>query len=459
LAGLSTALTIASEALQASQAEISVTSNNIANANTPGYAREIVNLSEVAPAQDGSLPVGGGVNVESFSSVRDELLNLQIQQQTSEQSSADAQTSALQQLQTLFPTSGAGLGTDLSAFFSAISGLTATSAGTASRQAVISAGQNLADEFNSISNGLTTQQSSLNKQVVSDIGQINQLSSQIAGLNTQLVQLSGGGQDTSAIQDQIDAAQLQLAKLTNISVVTQTDGTDSITTGNGTPLVLGGQSFALSTSLNASGIEQISDYSGNNVTASITSGDLGGAILTRDTQIPSLLTQLDTLANQFATAINAAQAQGYNQNGTTGTALFTVPTTVSGSAALISFATTDPAEIAASSDGSSGSTGNVANLSAVATTALGSGYSPTNTISNLVYQVGSLTSDASANSTAIGVSLTQLTQQQSSVSGVSTDQEAANLIRYQQSYQAAAQIVNTVSTLFTATINMLSSAG
>jgi flagellar hook-associated protein 1 FlgK len=165
------------------------------------------------------------------------------------------------------------------------------------------------------------------------------------------------------------------------------------------------------------------------------------------------------LANQFATAINAAQAQGYNQNGTAGTALFTVPSTVSGSAALITFATSDPTQIAASSDGSSGSTGNVANLSAVATTALGSGYSPTDTVSNLVYQVGSLTSNASADSTAIGTSLAQLTQQQSSVSGVSTDEESANLIRYQQSYQAAAQIVNTVSALFTATINMLSSAG
>jgi flagellar hook-associated protein 1 FlgK len=447
-------LSIATQALEAQEAAISVTSNNIANANTPGYSRETVVLTEAPSNQQGSVSLGGGVTLQGYTSVRDQLLDVRIQQQTSQQSSADAETNALDQVQTLFPSSGDSLGTDFSAFFTSVSSLSANPDSSALRQTVISSGQDLANQFNSISSGLTSQQTSLNQQVVTDVAQINQLSSQIATLNTQAAQLSAGGQNSGTVVDQIDEDELSLSKLTNISI-THTEGADTITTGNGTPLVLGNQSFALTTSPNASGVTQVLDSSGNNITSTISSGDLGGTIQTRDTSIPGLLTQLDTLANQFATAINAAQAQGYNQNGTAGTALFTVPSTVAGSAAEITLATTNPAAIAASSDGSSGSNGNVANLSAVATSNLASGLTPSGTSASLVYQVGSLTSNASTQSTALGVSLAQLTQQQSSVSGVSIDEESANLIQYQQAYQAAAQVITVINTLFTATIDIL----
>ncbi len=200
----------------------------------------------------------------------------------------------------------------------------------------------------------------------------------------------------------------------------------------------------------------MADSSGNTITASITGGSLGGVIQTRDTDLPSLQTQLDTLAHQFATAINSAQAQGYNQNGTAGTALFTIPSTVSGSAALISVSSSvTTASIAASSDGSSGSNGNVANLSAVATTALALGSTPSNAYASLVDQVGNYAANATAESTAIGTSLAQLNQQQSSESGVSIDQESTNLIQYQQAYEAAAKVISTISTLFTATLSIV----
>jgi flagellar hook-associated protein 1 FlgK len=245
----------------------------------------------------------------------------------------------------------------------------------------------------------------------------------------------------------------QLAGLTNISVTHTAQG-DSIVTGSGTPLVLGNQSYALQTQTGADGHQHVIDSTGADITSSISGGDLGGTLQVRDTQIPAILNSLDTLANQFATAFNAAQAQGYNQNGTAGTALFTVPATVAGSAASISLATTDPTQIAASSDGTSGSNGNVANLAAVQTAALGAG-SVTSQSANLVYQVGNLTANATAQYTAIGQSLTALTNQQGSISGVSIDQESANLIQFQQAYAAAAKVISTIQSLFETTINMI----
>jgi len=456
LGGLNASLSVASQGLQAQEAAISVTTNNIANANTPGYSREIVNLSEGVAVGQGDTALGGGVTLQGFSSVRDQLLALRIQQQTSQQSSADAQTSALNEVQNLFPSSGSGLGTDFSAFFSSISALSANPANAATRQSVLSSAQNLASEFNSISNGLSSQQTSLSQQVTSSVAQINQLSSQIATLNNQLTQLTAQGENVGTIQDQIQQDELSLSQLTNISITHTNSGIDSITTGNGTSLVLGNQSFALHTTTDSNGLTQVADSSGNTITASITGGSLGGVIQTRDTDLPSLQTQLDTLAHQFATAINSAQAQGYNQNGTAGTALFTIPSTVSGSAALISVSSSvTTASIAASSDGSSGSNGNVANLSAVATTALALGSTPSNAYASLVDQVGNYAANATAESTAIGTSLAQLNQQQSSESGVSIDQESTNLIQYQQAYEAAAKVISTISTLFTATLSIV----
>jgi flagellar hook-associated protein 1 FlgK len=209
-------------------------------------------------------------------------------------------------------------------------------------------------------------------------------------------------------------------------------------------------------------MQHVLDKSGTDITTSLSSGDLGGTIQTRDTTIPGLLSQLDKLANQFGAAINAAQATGFDQNGAVGQALFTFPPTVppavppvGGSAGIIKMAVTDPTSIAASSDGSAGSNGNLLNFSLVQTNALSpGGPTPGDAYANLVYQVGSLTSNASAESKATTGSLLQLNDQLSSVSGVSIDQESANLITYQQAYEAAARVVSIIQSLFSVTMSM-----
>ena len=455
MGSLSSILSTATQSLLAQEAAISVTNNNIANANTAGYSRETVTLQESAPTSSGSISIGNGVTLTGIQSVHDELLSLRIQQQTSEQSSADAQVNALTQLQTLFPTTGASLSSSLSGFFTSLSALSSNPTSTAARQTVLSSAQTLVKQFNSISAGLSGPSSTLNTTVKTDVAQVNQLSAQAATLNQQILQQNATGQISGTLQDQLGQVESQLASLTNLTVTHGPDG-DALSTANGTPLVLGNKSYALSTSTGADGNLHILDASGSDITSSISSGDLGGTIQVRDTAIPALQSSLDTLANQFATAFNSAQAAGYDQNGAQGTALFTIPTTVAGSAAAIKLGTTNPTSIAASSDGSSGSNGNVASLVALQDATLPSGQSATTQVSNLTYQIGNLTSNANAQASAVSLSLSSLNAQQSSISGVSIDEESANLIRYQQSYEAAAKVVSTIASLFTTTINMIS---
>ena len=107
---------------------------------------------------------------------------------------------------------------------------------------------------------------------------------------------------------------LKLSALTNVST-TQTAQGETLTTGNGTPLVVGSQSYALQTATGSDGMQHVLDQNGADITTAISSGDLGGMIQMRDKTIPGLLSQLDTLANQFGAAFNAAQAKGFDQNG------------------------------------------------------------------------------------------------------------------------------------------------
>ena len=449
---LNATLSTAMQALSASTAEVQVTNNNIANANTPGYSRESVVLT-AAPSYGTGM--GTGVLVEGYQSVRDELLQGQILQQTQSQGSADAQLSTLQQVQTVFASSTSDIGSQMSTLFASLSSLSTNPSSTTLRQAVLTAGQNLATAFNGASSSLTSMQASLNNQVSQDVSQINSLTRQIAALNPQIAAKTAAGQDPGTLQDQQDQLAVDLSKLTGVSVTKSDDGI-TLTTENGTPLVVGSNSYNLQTTTGSDGMVHVLANSGADITSTLTGGDLGGTVQTRDQSIPGVLDQLDTLASQTAAAFNAAQSKGYDASGATGSKFFNVSSTVAGAAATLSLALSSPKQIAASSDGSTGSNGNLTAFAAIQTSKLPSGQTPTDAYSSLVYHVGTLTSSASTAAVATAASLQQLNDQRSSVSGVSIDEESTNLIRFQQAYEAAAKVVNTVSTLFGITMDMIS---
>jgi flagellar hook-associated protein 1 FlgK len=462
MGGINTSLSIAMQALDATQAALDATSNNIANANTPGYTREVPQFSENQQTVSGSNVSGGGVNLDGLQSVRDELLNLQIQQQTSLQSSADAQSSALQQIQTSFSTSsGNDIASALSAFSTSLSQLSANPTDSAAQQAVLNSGQGLANAFHTTAGSLTSAQSYANGQVTQTVSQINTLSQQIAQINQQLSQSPAASVTASnggTLEDQRDQLVQQLSALTGVSI-TQSDGGETITTGNGTPLVVGSQSYSLQTATGADGQSHVLDSNGTDITASIAGGTLGGAIQVRDQTIPNILTQLNTLASQFATAFNSAQAQGFDSNGNAGQSFFSVPANPANAASGLAVSISDPSLVAISSDGSAGSNGNIVNLTNAISGALPSGQTPASSYASLVFQVGTAASNASTQSTAIGLNLQQLTTQQGSVSAVDTNEEATNLLRFQTAYEAAARIVSTVQQLSTVTLDMGTTGG
>lgn len=452
MGGLLSSLLIATQALDVDQGAMDVTANNIANVNTPNYSREVPDFAEQTPVEVGNLTFGTGVTLEQIQSVRDQVLTLQIAEQTAQQNGAQTELNALQQIQALFANSNQGIGADITAFFNSISQLSTDPTNAASREAVITAAQNLAVAFNQTSQSLTSNQLSLNQSVSQTVDQINTLTAQIAQINVQIGQMQQLGQDPGGLEDQENQLISQLSQLTSVSE-TETPQGLTLTTGNGTPLVVANQSYALTVQDNPTdGMEDVFSQ-GQDITTTIQGGILGGTIQARDQDIPTLLSALNSLASNFATNINNAQAQGYNLNGTKGQALFSV--TGPGAAATFSLATTDPNAIAASSDGTPGSDGNVANLMAVQSQPLTpGGDTPTDAYAALVSQSGTLAAEAQAEVTASTTSINQLNDQLGSISGVSINEETTNLLNYQNAFSAAAHVVSTIDELTQTVLNM-----
>ncbi len=458
--GLNTSLTIATQSVLAQDGALQITNNNIANATTAGYSRQIVTLTSAASVQRNST-VGEGVVLGGFTSVRNQLLQINLQHQTSIGSGADTQSSALQAIQTSFAASGTDLGSSLSTFFNSISALATDPANTSSRQAILSAGKSLTTAFHRDSAALTQLKNNADAQIPDDVSQINRISSQIAQLSAQLAPVLASGSDGGSLTDQKNQLVLQLSKLTSVSQI-KTESGDTLTIGNGTPLVVAGHSFPLKVTTGTDGLQHILDSTGTDITSSLasaSSGSIGGQLHLRNNVATALLTQLDTLASQFAAAVNAAQSSGYDANGAAGQPLFTVPSAVFGASANIALTTTNPALIAASADGTPNSNGNLAQLTAIQNSVLPSGESPVSAYASLVYNVGAAASTATATSEAMQLSLQQLTNQIGSISGVSIDEESVNLVRFQQSYEASAKVISTINTLYSVILNMSNGGG
>jgi flagellar hook-associated protein 1 FlgK len=458
MSSLNASLATALSGLSAEQGALAATTNNVANANTPGYSREVPVLVSSDPIVVDPLTLGTGVTLQSIESIRDPILESSIQQESQTQGQLNAQVAALQQTQTNFVTSTSDIGTEITNFFNNINQLATSPSDLSVRQGVLTAADNLATSFNTTANSLSQQQTSLDQSVVETVGQINQLTGQIAQLNGQVSDLENAGENAGSFVDQRQQAIDQLSSLVDVSVI-PSNNTLTLTTANGTPLVLGQQSFTLQTQLNADGLHDVYAQ-GVDITSSITSGQLGGTLQVRDQQIPALQTQLDTLAAGLANSVNGVQTAGYDLNGELGTNFFNPPpASGTGAAASLSVAITDPSLIAASSDGTSGSNGNAEAMYALNTQPVIAGQTPTDYYSGVVFNVGNDVSNATAEQTASSQVLAQLNDQRASVSGVSLDEEAANMVQYQNAYAASAQVITAINNMMYDVIQMTTLTG
>ena len=320
---------ISVSALQAFQNAINVTSNNIANASTPGYDRETVNLTEAVPQSNGAATIGAGVVVSGINRAYSQAAANQLNSSQSTLGQLNSLQNYTNQIDNLFGTTVGGLSTALQAFYSAFSDVANNPTSTASRQALIGQAQSVASSFQNASGELNSLNTDVNSRITNDVTQINSIAKAISTLNNQIVTgtAQDGGQQPNELLDQRDQLVSNLSQLVGISTTTDPNGALNVFVGNGQPLVLQGQTTALTTvpnQFNATQLEISNSASSAVISNNITSGDLGGLLAARAQVINPALNQLGQIATGLSQTVNSQQAQGLDLSGNLGANIFSV---------------------------------------------------------------------------------------------------------------------------------------
>jgi flagellar hook-associated protein 1 FlgK len=320
---------ISTSALQAFQNAIAVTSNNIANANTPGYDEESVNFATAVP-QPGGLSIGSGVDVSSVSRAVSDLSNTQLNSSQSTLGQLNGLQTYTNQIDNIIGTTAGGLTTALQNYYGAWSTVANNPTSTASRQALIGAAQSVSASLQNTSTQLQSLNTSINSGITSDVSQINSLASSIGTLNQQIVvaKTENGGQAPNQLLDQRDAALSSLSQLVGVTTSTDSNGALNVFVANGQPLVLQGSTNQLTTvpnQYNASQLEiSTTTNSGNVISSQITSGDLGGLLAARTQAVDPAINAVGQIATGLASAANTQQNSGLDLSGNQGANLFSV---------------------------------------------------------------------------------------------------------------------------------------
>jgi flagellar hook-associated protein 1 len=320
---------ISVSALQAFQNAINVTSNNVANASTPGYDRETVNLTEAIPQSNGAATIGAGVVVSGINRAYSQAAANQLNTSQSSLGQLNALQNFSNQIDNLFGTTVGGLSTALQSFYSAFSNVANNPTSTASRQALIGQAQSVASSFQNASGELNSLSTDVNSRITADVTQINSIAKAISALNNQIVTgtAQDGGQPPNELLDQRDQLVSGLSQLVGISTTTDPNGALNVFVGNGQPLVLQGQTTALTTvanQFNATQLEISNSASSAVISNNITSGDLGGLLAARAQVINPALNQLGQIATALSQTVNSQQAAGLDLSGNLGANIFAV---------------------------------------------------------------------------------------------------------------------------------------
>jgi flagellar hook-associated protein 1 FlgK len=458
---INAAMALITGALDADQAALNVTSNNVANASNQSYTRQVPNWSENQPIYINGIALGAGVTVTGGVSQRDRVLNQRLDQQQQLSASSTSLLTALTTLQDSFtPASSSistgNIGTDITNFFDTYTQLESAPSSNSLRQSVLSSAATLAGDISSTASSLTAQQASIDQSTTTVVAQVNALTASLAQVTQQIQSLSPS-QDAGTLEDQRQSDLSQLSQLIGINQITTEQNGISVTTTGGQLLASEGASFQI-TSGSVNGVTHF--FVGTtDITSQLASGggQLGGLITARDQSIPTTLASLDQLAYGISTQVNTVNNAGTDLDGDNGNAgnIFNAPTQVAGSAAAIQVVLTDPNKIAAAGLGlGAGDDSNAVTAANLGTQGIINGLTPSNFYSNLVSTLGAAVSETTTQNTALTASVAQLQTQVNSLSGVSLDDEASSLEQFQRSYQAASQTFTILNSIMASALNL-----
>ncbi len=336
---LALSLSNAVSGLQAAQANLGLISGNIANAQTPGYSRQVLPVKTRIDDTAGS----GGVQTGVAERVTDQVLDSNLLTQNSITSAATTLDSYFQRVQDLFGTVGTNtsLNNSLATFSSSLQTLAATPEDTVAQSNVITQGKALVDQLNNLSSSIQSLRTNADTDINTAVQTVNAQLANIANFNTEIAHARAFNESTATLEDQRDQALQTLSQQLNIQSFTRADDSVVVLTSTGKTLldsVTEPVTFTPSGTLSATTPGSGVFVNGIDITNDITGGTIGALLQMRNKELPNLTAELNQFTQNLANV--AQQTQSSQFVGVTGTpaAGDTYSITVNGGAAFVTAA-------------------------------------------------------------------------------------------------------------------------
>jgi flagellar hook-associated protein 1 FlgK len=428
------------ETMRAYERGMTISQNNVANAYTPGYARQVQSLQ----ARPFDLRQGrmGGVESGLMINSRSGFAERNVWRESSLTAEYSARRDRLMALEASFPIQeGAGVPAALDRFFGSFSEASVSPNSPVFRLTILQRARDLAARFQESATGLNESARNTGGAISSAVDKINSIAARITEINiarrNNYEARNEPGSD-AALHDALE----QLSEVADFTLLEQPDGTVSVYLGGQSVLAIGDRYYPISADISG-GPAVIRDADGLDITNRLRSGHLGALIDFRNNLVPAYQTELDALATGLAGQVNALLASGVDLSGLPPTVdLFTFTGPPGASTFTVSGITGD--ELALATAGAPGGNGNAILIAQLADAPTMSGLTFRDFYSRTASEIGRGIAANSQNASVHEMLLTQARALRADLSGVSLDEEAAKLIEFQRAYQAATQMFRIV---------------
>ena len=437
---------IAASGARAARAALDVSAQNIANAANPGYVRRSIDLAEVAGARNSSTQSDvslAGVRIAGITRNADAFRQADVRRTGSDTARADAELGGLTQIESSVENSG--IYNALTGFESALQQLGPDPTNASLRSSVIEQGRTLAGGFQIAAQELASVGKGLQFDAQAGVSQVNDIARQLALTNVRLTALGQGNSDQTALADQRDLLLDKLSKFGDITTTFAANGTVQVQLGgsSGPNLVAGGTPSTLTATTNPDGTLA---YTVGAAPVAFSGGSLAGANLAL-TKLDAVSKSLDTIAGSIIATVNTAQANGVALDGTAGQPLFTGTT-----AATFGVAAVTGSAIATAPAGAGAGSRNAGNLTALQ--AALTAADPSGRTNALLFDVSATVASNTTTRAALKTISNNAQTALAAQSGVNLDDEAVNLVRYQQAFQASGKVIEIARSLFDTLLNL-----
>ncbi|HXU93142.1 MAG TPA: flagellar hook-associated protein FlgK [Gallionella sp.] len=319
--------------MNAAQYGLATTQHNIANANTPGFSRQVIDQQARPGQQTGAGFLGQGVDVVGVRRLYDQFISTQVLQEQTQATYLTTYHTAISEIDNLLADSAAGASPAMQQFFDSLNGVANSPESIPARQTLLGNAQFAVNRFQAIDQRLTDITTSLNGQLTNGVTTINSYAQQIAALNANIKRAAanaGPGQMPNDLLDQRDQLINLLSKEVKASVQSQSNGAVNVFIGNGQGLVVDEQAYSLTTLQSTSDPSKLDigfQYQGNSIVlpqSSLQGGNMGAYLTFRDQTLEPARNALGRVALGLATSMNQQNQMGQDLTGALGGNLFTV---------------------------------------------------------------------------------------------------------------------------------------